>query len=431
MKKLMPENSLYWIDKGYSESEANELATKHKGGRYPGNKNYYLLRGITYDVDVAIQLAAEWVTKKCNLTKSNVIKNRFGGDEDAYNNWKVSTCSLSKDNLLKTMTLDEYTKHKSSLGKKLKGKRYSEVDYWTSIGYTNDVAILKVREHAINSTPRRVEYWLSKGMSLDDAINNVSKFQDNTSENSFIQRYGKDDGIMRYQEWIYGQKLGSIRSFHHWVSLGYSKDDSIEIVSNIQKSYANLQPKLPEFWIKKGYSGVDAIVKSKEFARRLSCWCSEYWMDRGYSKDDAINKVSDIQRNNSKLGMKSYGNRKKSKLEIDVSRFFIQREIDHYTDFIVNDVEEGRVYFPDLVFNEFIIEVYGDYWHGNLDIYNENANIIGEMTVKEKHKIDSDRIKRIAELTNKPVFIWWESQIINKGLESLYNNLVKELDENS
>lgn len=96
-------------------------------------------------------------------------------------------------------------------------------------------------------------------------------------------------------------------------------------------------------------------------------------------------------------------------------------------DYIVNDVENMKVYFPDLVFDEFILEIYGDYWHGNPKIYDENSTIIGDLIAKDKWDMDRVRVDRIESITKKPVFIWWESDIIELGLDKLLIQLNEDL----
>lgn len=434
MKKLMPENYLYWMEKGLTESEAKEEANRRKGGRYPGNKNYYLLSKPNITESEAEELARKWKDEKCSLKKENMIKNKFKGNEEEYLKWKMENCSLSKKNLLKSMTKQEYIYHKRSLGLKLNGKRPTDMQYWVNKGFTEEQAKIKIRENNIKISKRRPEYWMGKGLTLDEAINEVSKYQSRNNLKSFIERYGDTDGLVRYNNWKYGQAINSKRSILYWISNGYNEEEAIEQVSIIQSEYSKLQPKLPKYWIDMGYSKDDAILKSKEFSRLLCKWCIEYWLDMGLTDSEAKTKVSEIQKENSLKGVQSYkhkGRTISSNLENNVQKFFINKGFDFIADYIVNDAENKKVYFPDLVFDDFILEVYGDYWHGNLNIYSEDNKIIGDMTVKQKHESDKNRIRRIETITKKPVFIWWEKDILEQGLDNIYSTLMRKLNENN
>ena len=422
----MPENIEYWIKKGMSRLDAKEKANSYS--RYAGNPKYYLCRSITDDPVKAQKLADNWMQEKCPTNRKNKIKTRFNGDEVAYNEWNKTQCSLSKSKMLERMSEAEYIESKRTLGLQLSGKRPNDIEYWMNKGYSKKDAKGKVSENAINHSTRRVEYWMNKGYSMQESIVKVSEIQNNTSLESFVSKYGNHIGTLKYEAFRYGQKIKSKRSYLYWINLGYSESDAVNKVSEIQSEYAKLQPKCIPYWINLGYSESDAINKSNEFSRLLSIWCVEYWLDKGYDIEDATKIISDIQKENSLLSLKSYKTNSripKSKLEINVIDVLSELGEEVIVDYVINDVKNRTVYFPDIVIKDkCIIEIYGDYWHGNPKIYESTDKIRG-ITVSEKQDRDANRISNIKQITKLPVYVWWESDINKFGAIELYNRINK------
>lgn len=430
VKKFMPCHFEYWKNRGHSDQESIELANKHKGSRSKGNKNYYLTKGLANSEEDAIRMAKEWSSKKCSLSRQYIIENKFNGSETDYMEWKRENCKLSKKNLLKTLSYDDYITHKRNLGYKLKGKRPSEIQYWMSKGFTETESKKLVIEHGINSSPRRIEYWINRGHSVEESVKNVSAYQKNCSLEKFIERYGDTEGIFRYEQFKNGQAINSIRSYRHWVNMGHSVEDSIKIVSKIQSEYGKLSPKTQRYWMNLGHSSTESLLLAKKFARKLSMWCEEYWMDRGYDYDESKEMVSKIQKENSLKSLNSFnhgGRTMTSNLQESVVQYLVKKNLDIKTDYVINDVECNAVYFPDIVFDGFILEIFGDYWHGNPKMYLGEDIISRGVKCSDKWESDKNRISRIEKITGLPVFIWWESEIIENGIELMFNKLKSEI----
>ena len=429
MKKLMPENPEYWIKQGMSSELAIVESERRRGGRYGGHKNYYLLRNLAQTEQEAIQLAEEWKDKKCTLKRNTAIANRFGGDAEAYKTWKLEKCNLSKKNLLKIMSEAEYIKHKHDLGMNLIGNGPMYIQYWVNQGYNENEAKQKIKQIARKHSKRCIEHWIVAGYSLEESISQVSMYQTNVSVDKFIQRYGKDIGKLKYEEYCYLRRLGSIRSYLYWVGLGYTEDDAKRKVSEIQSGYSKLQPKCIGFWMKRGYEEAEALILSKQFAKKMTVWSVDYWLDKGLAIDDAKLMVTNIQRENSRKGLLSYKRSNginRSQLEERVIKKLVECGFDIETDYVVNDFTYKKVYFPDIVLNDYnaIIEIYGDYWHGNSNIYEGDAKFLN-ITYQDKWIADSERVARLETLTGKKVVIWWESDILNHGID----NLIKKLEK--
>lgn len=87
---------------------------------------------------------------------------------------------------------------------------------------------------------------------------------------------------------------------------------------------------------------------------------------------------------------------------------------------------KNRTLFPDIVINNTIIEIYGDYWHCNPEIYNEfyyHKQI--KKTSKEIWEHDKERINILKNEGYKVIIIWekdWKKDK-NKQIEKIIKNI--------
>lgn len=81
----------------------------------------------------------------------------------------------------------------------------------------------------------------------------------------------------------------------------------------------------------------------------------------------------------------------------------------------------------DFSYKNKIIEFYGDYWHGNLDIY-ENHDLIKGKTVKSKRLEDEQRIEFIKSLGYEVMIIWENDYKRNPSL--VIEDIIKFLEIN-
>lgn len=99
---------------------------------------------------------------------------------------------------------------------KVRSFRKLNIEYWIESGYSKEEANKKVREYQkensnkfvnkiLNNpeyysgrTSTQLNYWINKGYNLEDAKEKLKKRQNLTSLDSFITRYGEEDGIAKY-----------------------------------------------------------------------------------------------------------------------------------------------------------------------------------------------------------------------------------------
>lgn len=97
----------------------------------------------------------------------------------------------------------------------------------------------------------------------------------------------------------------------------------------------------------------------------------------------------------------------------------------------------GKYYFPDIVIRDsgIIIEFFGDFWHGNPEIYNENDVVYNNITAGDLWKKDKYRINDMSYFYEDgkefpsiyKVIVVWESEY-KKHKNSILNSIDMDLN---
>jgi hypothetical protein len=108
----------------------------------------------------------------------------------------------------------------------IKGSPYS-MNYWLARGMSPDEALKHKDKKKLNNP----QYWIDKGYSEEEA-NIKIKYGYLVNLESFINKYGEEDGLIRWQNKlqknINSNKKSSKRRLEYWISLGYSEKEAIE-----------------------------------------------------------------------------------------------------------------------------------------------------------------------------------------------------------
>lgn len=142
-----------------------------------------------------------------------------------------------------------------------------------------------------------INYLINKkGYTKNEALNYINKQKEQRKLNG-----KKNKGISRKQQYInkYGEELGLKKMYEdnplhieHWINKGYSKEEAINKISEIQKNNSlKVKNRLivnKEYLISKG---IDADLFMKERSIR----CIEYYLKRGYSKEEGENLIKELQ----------------------------------------------------------------------------------------------------------------------------------------
>ena len=405
--KITKSNPKYWLEQGLTEEQALEESKKYTGYTSIFHPNYYIFRGF---LEEEAKILAKRASQEKGPTTENRLK-RFNGDEKLYKEWIEENCVLSKKNLLKRMSLDQYTEHKRELGTRRNGKRPNDLEFWINQGYSEEDARKQVSENARKASKRCVEYWISRGYSEEDAVIKVSEHQNNTSLQSFIKRYGVDLGTDKYNDFVFLKKTMSKRSVEYWKILGYSEEESIQLVSNHQSEVSSKSPSQLKYWLDAGYDDVTAEQLRYEYCAKKFANTKFYWVDKGFSDEEAGYLVKTEQKSRGVRGALKRRHNFKSKLEHRFDKLTAHIEDKIWTSLVKRT--NGKYFFPDFEFKNCFVEIYGDFWHGNPKLFGPEALIGYGQPAKEKWQQDADRIAEIEQITNKPVVVIWESDLNN------------------
>jgi hypothetical protein len=137
------------------------------------------------------------------------IVNKMPSSPMKINNW------LNKVNE-KTGKL--YTKEEANY--KIKSFRKLNKEFWIEKGYSEEDAMNKVKEYQkensnkfikkilenpenyTDRTETQINYWIKKGYNIEDANKKLKERQDTTSLEFHNNRYGEEDGLIRYNKRI-------------------------------------------------------------------------------------------------------------------------------------------------------------------------------------------------------------------------------------
>lgn len=228
------------------------------------------------------------------------------------------------------------------------------------------------------------EFWIKKGYSKKEAIDKVSKIQSENSNKFKGKRTGKSKDILRkkgYTEEMIKEACLSTLNVEFWIKKGYSKEKSIEIISEKQKKACKfvdynkrLLPSNIKYWTKKGHSEKEAkklVSKSQTtFSKEI---CIEKW---GYDKGI---KIFNKRQNKWQKSLYKNGNIKGGYSKVSQELFFeISKKVNGKFKFAKNNgefcIRESKNYYYDFldINRKKIIEYNGDRYHANPKIYEAN-----------------------------------------------------------
>jgi very-short-patch-repair endonuclease len=422
----------YWLELGYSQETARSKASEHRALFSPGCSIFWIRRNIK-DLSHLFS-GASCKYKKKHLREVEFWKSAGLDPEEhiskikncanCYNReyWKVlgyssdvlidkeiekqkgERCSLSKEYIIRHKG-EEYYKELKSKDHRKKENKSNTVLYYTSRGYSEKEAKKKISQRVRKASSRCVQHWLAKGYSEEDAGILVKNFQDNTSIESFVKKYGVERGKEAYSNYIEKLKNSSERSVKYWLNKGYSEQAARDRVSEIQSKNALNQKKCAAHWLSKGYSLKESKERALAHARIGWVGCADYWLFRGYSLEESVRMSSQRQKELSsrvkKYNQSSY-EKKIFEFLCEYHPLLIQQKY-----FYIEEVDKSYCvdfYVPD---KNMIIEFHGDYFHMNPSKYSESDTMYGTpfSAVRKKNE---ERERALSSLGN--LIIIWESE---------------------
>lgn len=220
----------------------------------------------------------------------------------------------------------------------------------------------------------------------------------------------------------------------------FSEDQIQTVITTVNAKRKLGLPNTVEFWLNKGFTleqahkEVSAVQKrrstkspsTQKGARGYSTRTIEYWIKKGFDKTTALSKIKEVQTTNglayykSKYGqdgermfntrieqwLNSPGNkmmtRNRSKESI---KLFEQLGVGKYG--VEEQTVRGKkkVHRVDFLYGKKIIEFYGDYWHGNPEIYSDDV-LIRKKKISEVWAHDAKKIQDLIANGYEVMIIW-------------------------
>lgn len=195
--------------------------------------------------------------------------------------------------------------------------------------------------------------------------------------NTFIEKFGEAEGILKYKEFKHSQ--GKAKRIEYFIERGYSLEEATNLLSESQSTFS----------LKKCINTHGEKEGRKVWKERQIKW-------QNTMKDKPIEEIERINRNKSPNKLTKYN---VSKLEIEIAKILqcdTQIEVDGYK--------------FDLGYMNKLIEVNGDYWYCNPEIYKADYwHKRNHCTAEYKWNSDLKKIA-FAKKMGYDVLIIWESE---------------------
>lgn len=266
-ESIRPFNIIYWLERGFSETNYREYLKKiNQNGQKSKKTKRKELENIDFNGrDYVITFNShEFITNvhpKCEYCSSELELEFFLRDQKEKQ-YRIIKCSNEK---CETHQMTTYKKYQYYLPKEVNDK----------INQT-----LKQRNHLC------VEHWMKKGYSEDESKKIISEKQRNTSKlntkitpvtREVLKNKGMSD--KEIDEFFKSRSQYSVK---YYLNRGYTEDYATKQISRLQKKNSN------KFKIKKQLNpnNYDSITETQ----------LGYWIKKGYSEEDAKRKRSERQR---------------------------------------------------------------------------------------------------------------------------------------
>jgi|694.fasta_scaffold64325_7 hypothetical protein len=170
-----------------------------------------------------------------------------------------------------------------------------------------------------HNRPNAKEYWMTRGFSEEEAIIKVREFQSKPLDlEIYIEKYGEEEGLAKFnkrKENLQNRFDVEIKNVQQKLNCSY--DEAYEYCCQRRRSCS---PRTVDYWLNRGHSLEDAKKLVSKFSKESSPRSIYYWIRIGYTEEEAKLKVSEYQDNNSISAiMKRYGCDKFEALDIQES----------------------------------------------------------------------------------------------------------------
>lgn len=295
-----------------------------------------------------------------------------------------------------------------------------------------------------------IEYWVNKGLTEEESLLKVSEIQ---QKNSLLV---KNRGVCSKEvvEKKVGKELADVffkkkSRFckEYWVSRGYSEEEAVSNIKNLQSAYSKISNndikkirkrswRCPEYWINVcgcTISEAKNIISEKQtFFSKEKC-IEKYGKEQGLKVwEERQKKWQESLHNSGNLHV-GFSNISQGLFE-EILKFYKNEELDYVFyakknhEYSIRSEEVNYIYdFTDLNRRK-IIEFQGDIYHGNPEIFNENDTpnpYKKDKTCKNLWEYDEKK-KNIAKKNGFDVMQIWENDYRNNK-EEIIKDVIKFL----
>lgn len=228
------------------------------------------------------------------------------------------------------------------------------------------------------------EFWIEKGFSLDESI--IFSYNETQKNRDKFKKILTDDpNYMKGKSWV---------SEEYWINKGYSKEEAKKIVSEKQSTFS-LEKCIEKHGEEEG---------RKKWKERQEKWMKTLDDKTDEEKLEILKKKVFSNKKYSEISQKLFFSvLDGSKLDKNKCFFALCNEEKDVCDNI-------DVFKPDFLYEDKVIEFFGDYWHANPNLFSDPNKKIRRGTKKYSaesiRKIDEYRLNFFRKNNYKVLVIW-------------------------
>jgi quinol monooxygenase YgiN len=214
----------------------------------------------------------------------------------------------------------------------------------------------------------------------DDEIATIRNKHSNKSRqtlSNMIERYGEEEGRLRYEQYRHKNKLTSNRRLEYWIKRCNGDVEQAKI------KLKNWQTRDLQWFINK-YGDIDGLQRYNNMNGKRGRLLENYI--RKYGKDVGLEKYLEACKN-WKEGQRGIFN-SSGQLEVEDFLNTIFENVKgsrNETGIILTDAEktkelQNNTLYPDIIVNDkYIIQYNGDFWHANKTLFPDDSTVVGRV----------------------------------------------------
>lgn len=301
---------------------------------------------------------------------------------------------------------------------------------WFIDKYGETIGPIKYKEHCSKLS---VGYDVLKARGrTEEEIQAIKKRHSDKSKNdleTFIKRYGDQEGKIKYEQYCRTQQLISKRTLEYWLKeTNGDKEKAIQLLSDYQRRDLNWY--IAQFGEIDGHQKFQASNKKK--GRTLENYINKYGIDEGYIR------YANACKNNKDNQSGCFDSKGQLEVEEYLRGIFDNvKGARNETGIILTEDErssgiKNNIMYPDMIVNDkVVVNYHGDFYHANPEIYKDPTEIIPRIkkSVHDIHRIDFEKDTILRNRGYFVITVWESEWYRNKNfMKTKLRNLI---DENS